>query len=261
MQTTVRWALVVAGLAVFFFLDRVAMAKASPDPAPVHGALAGHEHAPGAPHGEPPAPEHAGGEHGSHGHHVPTWDDINWFTGMIGEKEGVEPDFFWRKKGDPPPLGALLINTAIVYYLIYRFGKKPIKDGLVRRKANLLRGIEEASALRAEARRRLDEYEEKLANIDKEIERLRREMREAGEAERARILAEARAKGERLEREARVTVELELKQARDELMAATVRRAVGEARRVMAAEMLPTDQLRLLNDYLGSMSEASGGMS
>jgi F-type H+-transporting ATPase subunit b len=192
---------------------------------------------------------------------VPTVHDINWFTGMIGEKEGVEPNLLWRKKGDPPPLGALLINTAIVYWLIYHFGKKPLKEALTRRKSNLLRGIEEASALRDEARRRLSEYEEKLARIDHELESMRQEMREAAETERTRALAEARAKGERLEREARVTVELELKQARDELMAEAVRRAVVEARQLMQREILPTDQLRLLNDYLGSMAATSGGMS
>jgi F-type H+-transporting ATPase subunit b len=180
---------------------------------------------------------------------------------MIGEKEGVEPDLLWRKKGEPAPLGALLINTAIVYWVLYRFGKKPLREALARRKSNLLRGIEEASALRDEARRRLTEYEDKLARIDQEIERARTEMREAGEAERIRVLAEARAKGERLEREARATIELELKQARDELLAESVRRAVADARRQIERDILPTDQLRLLNDYLGSLAAPSGGAS
>jgi F-type H+-transporting ATPase subunit b len=238
------------------------MAKFPPEPAPAHGAAV-HEHGarPASPHGDPRPSEHAEGARESHAHHVPTVHDINWFTGMIGEKEGVEPNLLWRKKGDPPPLGALLINTAIVYWLIYRFGKKPLREALARRKSNLLRGIEEASALRDEARRRFSEYEEKLARMDQELERLRQEMREAGEAERTRVLAEARARGERLEREARVTVELELKQARDELIAEAVRRAVAEARQLMQREILPTDQLRLLNDYLGSMAATSGGLS
>jgi F-type H+-transporting ATPase subunit b len=209
----------------------------------------------------PAAAERGAGAHESEAHHVPTVNDINWWHGMIGEKEGVEPDLLWRGKGEPAPLGALLIDTAIVYWLIYRFGKKPLREALARRKSSLLRGIEEASALRDEARRRLSEYEEKLAHIDQEIERTRKEMRELAEAERVRVLAEARTKGERLEREARVTVELELKQAHDELLAVAVRRAVTEARQVVEKEILPTDQLRLLNDYLGSVAAPSGGAS
>ena len=239
------------------------VAATPPEPAPAHGAPAAGRHGPppASPHGDPRATEHGMGAHESEAHHAPTVDDINWWHGMIGEKEGVEPDLLWRKKGEPPPLGALLVNTAIVYWLIYRFGKKPLREALARRKSNLLRGIEEASALRDEARRRLSEYEDKLARIDQEIERARTEMREAGEAERGRVLAEARAKGERLEREARTTVELELKQAGEELMAQSVRRAVAEARQLVEREILPTDQLRLLNDYLASMAAPSGGVS
>ncbi len=192
---------------------------------------------------------------------MPTVNDINWWHGILGEKEGVEPNLLWRKKGEPPPFGALLFNTAVVYWVLYRFGKKPLGEALARRKSNLLRGIEEATRLRDEARRRLTEYEDKLACIDQEIERVRTEMREAGEAERVRVLAEARAKAERLEREARATIELELKQARDELLAESVRRAVGDARRQIERDILPTDQLRLLNDYLGSLAAPSGGAS
>jgi len=252
-----------ACVAACWLVTSAAAATPPPEPAPAHGVQAADQHGArlGAPHGDPRATEHGGGAHKSEAHRPPTVHDINWWHGMIGEKEGVEPDLFWRKKGEPAPLGALLVNTAIVYWLLYRFGKKPLREALARRKSNLLRGIEEAGALRDAARQRLSEYEDKLARIDQEIERARTEAREAGEAERGRALTEARAKGERLEREARATVELELKQARDELMAQSVRRAVAEARRVVERDILPTDQLRLLNDYLASMAAPSGGVS
>jgi F-type H+-transporting ATPase subunit b len=250
-------------LAVASSATRGLAATPSPEPAPAHGAPAAREHGipPASHQGDPGATQHGAGAHESEAHHAPTVHDINWWHGMIGEKEGVEPDLWWRKKGEPPPLGALLINTTIVYWILYRFGKKPLREALARRKSNLLRGIEEASALRDEARRRLTEYEDKLARIDQELERASAEMREAAEAERSRVLAEARAKGERLEREARATIELELKQARDELLAESVHRAVADARRLIEREILPTDQLRVLNDYLTSMAAPSGGVS
>ncbi len=213
---------------------------------PEHGAPAAeHQARPAAPHG---------GEH-----HVPTWQDINWYTGMIAVSKDAEPNLLWRKPGTPAPLLALVLNTAVVYWVLYRFGKKPVREALARRKVTLLRGIEEASAMRDQAHLRLAEYQTKLARIDQDLERLRQEAREAGEAERARVLAEARAKAERLEREARLTLELERKQAQDELMAEAVRDAVAHARQLMTAQILPTDQLRLLNDYLAGLGAQNGG--
>ena len=67
--------------------------------------------------------------------------------------------------------------------------------------------MEEAARMKSDAEKSLAEYEQKLASIDQEIERVRREMRAAGESERVRILADARARRERMERDARLLVE------------------------------------------------------
>jgi F-type H+-transporting ATPase subunit b len=127
-----------------------------------HGAapqLGGHGDAHAAPGGD-----HAEGDHGA-GHHVPTFDDINWFHGVLGEREGVEPSFLYRPKGMPAPFGAYLLNAAILYFILYRFLSKPIAQGLKTRKSSIQRGIEEASRMRKDAEARLADYEHKLAHI------------------------------------------------------------------------------------------------
>ncbi len=71
------------------------------------------------------------GEHGAeHEGHAPTFDDINWVYGFLGEKEGEEPSLLWRPKGMPVPFGALALNAGILYWLLFKFGKKPIGDAL-----------------------------------------------------------------------------------------------------------------------------------
>jgi hypothetical protein len=150
-------------------------------------------HAPAAdahvsPHGE--AREHGG--HGEGEEHAPTFDDVNWIYGFFGEKDGVEPSLFWRPKGMPVPFGALALNAAILYFLLFKFGKKPIGDSLRSRKLGIMKGMDDAAKMKAEAEASLAKYQAQLDNIEQEIARIKREMKEAGEAESARILSEAK---------------------------------------------------------------------
>lgn len=224
-----------------------------------------HGHAPNA---EAPAagahvPPDAHGAHGEahgdgHGDHAPTFDDINWFHGFLGEKEGLtEPDLLWRPKGMPVPFGALALNAAILYWLLIRFGKKPISEGLKARKLGIMKGMEEAAKVKAQAEARLAEYQQKLDDIEQEVARIRREAKEASEAERARILSEAKERRARMERDARTLIEQELKAAREALLRDTVRAAVKSAEATLAATIGDSDQQRLGDEYLASI-KASG---
>jgi F-type H+-transporting ATPase subunit b len=208
---------------------------------------------------EPAAGVVASGEHTveDHEHHVPTLEDYNWFYGFLGEKEGVEPSLLYRPKGMPVPFGAMLFNSAVLFYVLIRFGRKPVVDGLRMRKQNILRSIEEAQKMRAEAEASLAEYEEKLTKIEEEVTRVRDEMRAAGESERKRILAEARDKRARMERDARVLIEQELKAAREQLLAETVHNAVRAAEIVLQAQITSQDQTRLAEEHLAGLKTSS----
>jgi F-type H+-transporting ATPase subunit b len=199
--------------------------------------------------------EHAGAEDPEH--HVPTLDEYNWYYGFLGEKEGAEPSFLFRPKGMPVPFGAMLLNSAILYYLLVRFAKKPIADGLKSRKATILRGMEEAGKMKSDAEARLADYEQKLATIDQEIERVREEMRATGQAERTRILAEAKEKRTRMERDAQTLISQELKAARETLLAETVRGAIRSAETALLAKLGAADQTRLAEDYLVGLKSAA----
>ncbi len=205
------------------------------------------------------APDHGSDHSEAHGTghgHAPTFDDVNWFYGFLGEKAGVEPNLLWRTKGMPVPFGALLLNTAILYALLFKFGRKPIAHALRQRKLAIMKGMEDASKMKAEAEARLAEYEQKLAHIDDEVSRIRRDMKEAGESERARILSEATERRARMERDARLLVEQELKAAREGLLRDTVRAAVKSAEARLVAKVGDADQLRLADEYLGSVRAA-----
>jgi F-type H+-transporting ATPase subunit b len=160
----------------------------------------------------------------------------------------------------PAPFGAYLLNAAVLYFILYRFLKKPVSDGLKNRKASILKGMEEASRMRKDAEARLADYESKLAQIDQEIERVRREMREDGQAERARILAEARVRRERMERDARLLVEQEFAAVREQLSKELVAASFRSAASALKNRITADDQQRIAEEYLTGIQKAGPGL-
>jgi F-type H+-transporting ATPase subunit b len=249
-MTTHRW---VAGLFAVALVVAPAFARAGE--APARGERAGHG-----------APAAASGSHGSDahgGHHVPHFSDINWIYGVLGEKEGVEPSIFWRPKGMPIPVGVLFFNSAILFFLLYRFGKKPLEAALRSRRDTLMQGMDEAAKMKADAEESLAGYESRLEKIHDEIERIQTSMREAAKAEQQRILSEARERQTRMERDAKLLVEQELKAARVALTTEVTREVVASATELLQKQLGAADQSRLADEFLGSLDakkiNASGG--
>lgn len=233
--------LAVALVGCFALVSGPAGAESAP-----HHAVDAHGHH-GDAHGS-----HAEGAHGHHGH-VPQFSDINWFTGLIGEKEGVEPGLLWRAPGTPPPLGALILNAAVLFFLLIRFGGPAIKQGLIDRKKRVASDIEAARAMKIEAEAQLAHYEQKLSSMAAEMERIQAEMREQARAERERILAEVEGRRQALEREARVLVSQELNAARELISQKVVRQAVQAARESIVKSLNAEDQERLAQEQLSSV--------
>lgn len=191
--------------------------------------------------------------HGDGHDHVPHFSDINWFYGLIGEKDGVEPSLLWRPPTMPIPLGALLINTAILFFLIGRFGGPGIRQGLVDRKNRIAGDIERAAEMRKEAEGQLAHYEEKLEQMGSEMARIKKEMQEQAEADRARALEEAKERQSAMEREARTLIEQELAQARHDATMKAISGAVDAAREEVKKNLSPQDHERLAGDFLSSL--------
>jgi F-type H+-transporting ATPase subunit b len=206
----------------------------------------------------------ADGEHHSHAahgeHHVPTFGDINWFYGMLGEREGVEPSVLFRPKGMPAPFGAWLLNAALLYGVIIRYAKKPLANALKNRKTGILRGMNEAKRMRKDAESRLADYESKLEHIEDEIERVTKEMREAAATERLAVLKEARERRERMERDARLLVEQELAAANDGMKRELVSQALASATESLKTRLTEEDNRRLADEYLAGLKQAGSSL-
>jgi F-type H+-transporting ATPase subunit b len=252
----------------------------APAAARANPASPGPTDAPSAPESSVPASGHpaesaadAFSHSGGHdGEHVPGWGDVNWVYGLLGETDGTicgwlgfgrdhPPNVLCRPPGMGVPLVAMLLNTALLVFLFVFYGRRPLREALRRRRQGIVRAITEASQMRAEAAATLDAYREKLRHIDEEIQRLRQQMHTAGQAERARVLAEARQKHARMERDARVVIEQELNAAREELRIQVVRTAARSAADLLRSQVRPADQQRLSEHFLEQLRQSaqSGG--
>jgi F-type H+-transporting ATPase subunit b len=209
-----------------------------------------------------PHAEHAAHRaHAEHAEeHAPTFDDINWIYGWLGERDGVEPGILFRPKGMPAPFGVFILDALLLYGFLISKAKKPLREALKNRKASILRGMDEAARMKRDAEKRLGEYEQKLARIEDEVERVRREMRAGAEGERVRILEDARARRARMEKDAELLVGQELTAAREELKRELVTAAFVSAASAVKERLKADDQQRLADEYLAGLTKAGGAL-
>lgn len=183
-------------------------------------------------------------------------ESVNWYYGFLGEKEDLEhPSLLWREPGMPVPLAANFLNAGVLFFLLYHFGHRPVREGLQRRRQAIMEGMDQAAKMKAEAEEQLAHYEQKLSQVDSDIERIRREMREAAETERQHILREAKERRVRVEREAKLLISQELKAARETLFQDAVRAAVQSAEQLVKTQLSQTDHQRLADEYLQSLEQ------
>jgi F-type H+-transporting ATPase subunit b len=162
-------------------------------------------------------------------------------------------------KNEPPPLAASLINFGVLAFVLFRFGKKPLAEALVKRKHTIMADIDTATKLKEDAEARLDDYEEKLENIEGKLAEVRAEYAAQAEVEKKHILAEAEERRVRMRRDAEFRVEQEMKTARAELLREAVLNAVSAAEELMIKQVNASDLDKMANDYLKSIGPSLSG--
>ncbi len=216
----------------------------------------------GDPHGGPARPgAHGAAAPGAHGaaagHHAP--GPINWAYGLLGERDGVAPSLLYRSPGMPVPLLASVINFGALLLLGVRFGRKPLSEGLVKRRETLMREMDEAARLKREAEARLQTYKKKLETVGEEIERIKGDYATQAKRDRERIVREAEEKSLRMRRDADFLLAQERKAAVERLTERTADQAVGRAEALLRAGVNEADQQRLADEYLRDVATLGAG--
>lgn len=166
-------------------------------------------------------------------------------TALAAGDESVASEVFWR-----------VFNVALLLAILYATARKPIQ-GFFRDRRDRIQGeVQTAAQLRKAAEERHARLQRQLAELEGELERIRRTARQRAEHESERILSDARASADRIREDARIAIEQELRRAREALRAEASDLSVELASGLLRDQMTESDRTRLLDDFIGDVERA-----
>lgn len=233
---------------------------------------------------------HGEGEHGGHEAHCPGHGPtdrpgpINLLHGWLGvnNDKAVPPPagahagswdwwawrltpYLWRydnhddhcdPRNQPTPLIAPIFNFAVLAFILFRFGRKPLQDALRKRKVSIMSEIESAQDIKDKAEDRLDHFESELDHLDEKLDGLRDQYAAEAADEKKGIVTDAGEARDRMMADADFRVSQEGKVARDELSREAMEKALAAAEALLKERVTAQDHDRLGEEFLQQIGPA-----
>ena len=146
---------------------------------------------------------------------------------------------------------SMLVLFTLLSYLLFN----PVRDLLEKRKQRVVDDQETAKREKEEALAYREEYEKKLKEVNKEAEAILSEARKKAMKNEAKIVAEAREEAARILARANAEIELEKKQALDDMKQEMITIASMMAQKVVSASIDTEVQESLIDETLKEMGE------
>lgn len=138
----------------------------------------------------------------------------------------------------------------LVVILGWALKKADIKGMLSKRTEEIREKLESLKRDKEEAERKYKEVEARLREFEKERERIINDYQREGQAERDRIIEEARRKVQKIMEQAEFAIRQEIQSARDRLREEVVDLAAQQAQEIISKKITEEDQVRLVNDFI-----------
>jgi F-type H+-transporting ATPase subunit b len=148
-----------------------------------------------------------------------------------------------------------LINFLIFVYILKRFALPAVKSYLSERRESILKTINEAVEEKTQAEAVVRDYRERLARLTEETQRLKAEFQSEGEGGKRRLLREAEALAAKIQSDAHLLIEQELKVARQQLRSDIARVAHETAQAVLQRHLSAADRKRLAEEFIREVTE------
>jgi F-type H+-transporting ATPase subunit b len=143
-----------------------------------------------------------------------------------------------------------VLNFGILAIAGFFIAKKPVVQFFSSRKQEIADELSSLEQQRADAEKKLAEYQAKFKNLDQESKLIVADYIKQGEEAKVRILAEAAAQADKLEDMAKRTIEQEFKAAKASLQQEIVELAMEQAEAVIKESISSEDQDNLVDQYL-----------
>lgn len=143
-----------------------------------------------------------------------------------------------------------VMNFSVLIGALFFLLRKPVSQALNGRINGIKTELEELEAKKNEAEKKLAQYNEQIATLGREAEKIIAEYKRQGEAARDRILEESKKAAVKLEEQARRTIENEFKNAKLRLQEDILEKALTKAEELVKDRITSEDQNRLVDEYL-----------
>lgn len=143
-----------------------------------------------------------------------------------------------------------VLNFTVLVVGLFFVLRKPVANALNARIKGIEEQLSELETKKQAAEKELAAYDEKLAQLDKEAEKLMVDYTRQGEEAKARILEEAKQAAAKLEEQAKRTIETEYRNASAKLKQEALDHALDRAEELLKSKISAEDQERLVDQYL-----------
>ena len=139
----------------------------------------------------------------------------------------------------------VVLLAALIFLL-----RKPISQALSSRIKTIKEQLESLETQKAEAEKKLAQYNDKLSQLESEAEKIVQGYIQQGKEAKAKILKEAEATAEKMQLQAKRNIEHEFSKARQELQREVVEESLIQAEEMLKKTITDQDQDKLVNEYL-----------
>ena len=143
-----------------------------------------------------------------------------------------------------------MINFGLLFALLFWKARKPIQTFFSDRRTAIRKDLDEAAALERRARESYAQWQRRLVDLERELAEIRAGAQERAEAERASLLADARAAAERIRADAATAIEHELRRARAGLREEASQLAIELAAGILREQVTAQDRNRLIDEFI-----------
>ncbi len=142
------------------------------------------------------------------------------------------------------------LNFTLLVLILLKYLKKPISDGVKSRTESIEKAFSELEEKKAAAERRYAEYEQKLSGMDEEAKKILENFMAQGQAEKEKIIQQAKETAERIKIQAEYYVQQELAKAKKELQDEVANVAIKMAEEIIRKNLTEQDHSKLISEYL-----------
>lgn len=174
-------------------------------------------------------------------------EEVSHHTGWLSPIWGI-PVIVWQ-----------FVNLVLVVVLFYFLLKVRLPSFLRARKADIEKALNKAEEERILAEKKLEELQEKLAQLDKEVIQIIKEAEKNAEKEREVLRKNAEESANWLRKEAEEEFKRKQIDAERRIKEFAVNQAIEIAKNLIAKHLSPDDRERIFSEFVGDLRKRVNG--